>query len=126
MPISVTKYVITKYVGQATQSIVTNTIHGVLPGIGALYGQKKFEKLIVVRGEIMTLTWLLSGVIGFVILLFNPSFANLWVGANNFLNQEANLAILIMITQYLLIQNDSVLINVMLDVKSKTILGFFQ
>ena len=39
-PISVTKYVITKYVGQATQSIVTNTIHGVLPGIGALYGQK--------------------------------------------------------------------------------------
>lgn len=125
-PISVTKYVITKYVGQATQSIVTNTIHGVLPGIGALYGQKKFEKLIVVRGEIMTLTWILSGVIGFVILLFNPSFANLWVGANNFLNQEANLAILIMITQYLLIQNDSVLINVMLDVKSKTILGFFS
>ncbi|MDG2275618.1 MAG: hypothetical protein P8L28_07220, partial [Flavobacteriaceae bacterium] len=125
-PIYVTKYVVTKYVGQATQSIVTNTIHGVLPGIGALYGQKKFEKLLLVRSEIMTLTWMLSGVIGFIILLFNPSFANLWVGSVNFLNQEANLALLIMITQYLLIQNDSVLINVMLDVKSKTILGFIS
>ena len=40
LAISVTKYVITKYVGQATQSIVTNTIHGVLPGIGALTDRK--------------------------------------------------------------------------------------
>ena len=125
-PIYVTKYVVTKYVGQATQSIVTNTIHGVLPGVGALYGQKKFKKLTVIRSKIMSLTWALSGVIGFIILLFNTSFATLWVGANNFLSQEANFAILIMITQYLLIQNDSVLINVMLDVKSKTLLGLFS
>ena len=74
----------------------------------------------------MSLTWALSGVIGFIMLLFNTSFATLWVGANNFLSQEANFAILIMITQYLLIQNDSVLINVMLDVKSKTLLGLFS
>ena len=125
-PIVVTKYVITKYIGQATQGVITNVIHGVLPGVGSLFGQKEFQKLIIVRYEMNIITWLLSGIIGFVILLFNSSFVELWVGADNYLNQEANFAILLMIVQYLFIQNDSVLINTMLDVKSKTLLGLLS
>ena len=125
-PIVVTKYVVTKYIGQATQGIITNVIHGVLPGVGTLFGQKEYQKLVKVRADMMLITWLLSGIIGFIILVFNSSFANLWVGSNNYLNQEANFAILLMVVQYLFIQNDSVLINTMLDVKSKTILGLIS
>lgn len=125
-PIVVTKYVVTKYIGQATQGIITNVIHGVLPGVGTLFGQKKFQKLVKVRADMILITWLLSGIIGFIILAFNSSFASLWVGADNYLNQESNLAILLMVVQYLFIQNDSVLINTMLDVKSKTILGLIS
>jgi O-antigen/teichoic acid export membrane protein len=125
-PIVVTKYVVTKYIGQATQGIVTNVIHGVLPGVGTLFGQKKYQKLVSIRSDMILITLLMSGIIGFVILIFNSSFANLWVGSSNYLTQEANFAILLMVVQYLFIQNDSVLINTMLDVKSKTILGLIS
>lgn len=125
-PLYVAKYSITQYVAYASQGMVGNILHGVLPGIGSIYGQKQFKRLLKVRDDMMMITGLLLGLIGFIIIAFNISFANLWVGSGNYLGRFDNLLVMIMVTQFVFIQNDSVLINTMLDVKQKTIMGLLS
>src|SRR5690625_8000336 len=45
-PMLVTKYVITKYIANAVDGVVRNIIHGVCPGIGALYGNRRYHNLL--------------------------------------------------------------------------------
>ena len=104
-------------------------IIGLLTGLGKLYGNREFDKLIKVRFQINLVTWSFAILSGFIILIFNNSFINLWVGDNQIgspVSPVINLMILIMVTQYLLIQNDSMLLSVILHLKSKVILGLFS
>ena len=126
-PVFVTKYVITKYLSYSILSgFINNIVHGALPGIGNLFGKKEYKKLSDIRQNIMVTTLLFSVGLGFIILLFNHSFIGLWSKADLFIGQKENLIILVMVVQYIFIQNDSTIINTTLDIKSKTIIGLFS
>lgn len=126
-PVFVSKYVITKYISHSVLSgLVYNLVHGAMPGVGKLFGEKEYQKLSKIRNTITSATVLLCVVIGSVILLFNHSFISLWANESLFVGQIENLIILLMIIQYIFIENDSNLILVTLDVKTKTLISLFS
>ena len=122
-PVLVTQYVITQYLANAVHGIVKNIINGVFPGIGKLYGNREYEKLMKVRKHVMLLTWLFAVSIGSVIILFNESFIELWVTESEYAGQLVNLLILLSVIQYLFIQNDSVIIDTTLELSQKVYFG---
>jgi O-antigen/teichoic acid export membrane protein len=122
-PAVVTMYAITKFTSMAIQGVVSNTVHGVIPGIGGLIGKEDFKKAANVREQIMILTWLLGTALGAVILLYNESFVGLWVGEEHFAGHTVNMLIVLMILQFIFIQNDGAIINVTLNMKMKVLLA---
>lgn len=122
-PILVTQYVITEYLIKAVQGTINNVVHGVLPGMGKLYGEGNYEKMDEARNQIMLLTWLLAVIVGSIVIVFNESFIQVWVGDDIYAGQLVNIMILLVGIQYLFINNDSTLINLSLDIKQKVFLG---
>lgn len=124
-PVLVTQYVITQYLANAAHGIVRNIINGVFPGIGKLYGNREYEKLMKVRKNVMLLTWLFAVSIGSVIIMFNENFIELWISdtESKYASQMVNLLILLTIMQYLFIQNDSVIIDTTLELSQKVYFG---
>ncbi len=122
-PIYVTQYVITEYMIKAVQGIINNVIHGVLPGMGKLYGTGELEKMNQARNHIMLLTWLLAVIIGSLVIAFNEAFIKVWIGEDIFAGQLVNILILLVGVQYLFFNNDSTLINLTLEIKHKVFLG---
>jgi len=122
-PALVTQYVITEYLMRAANGTISNVVHGVIPGIGKLYGSGHYEKLNKAREYIMLLTWIIGGTICTVVILLNESFIHLWIGSNQFAGQTVNILIVLVVFQYMFIQNDSAIINTTLDIKQKVYIG---
>lgn len=122
-PILVTQYVITKYLANTLQGLIANVINGVVPGIGKLYGNEEYEKLHKVRNDMMNITWLLCLTIACIIIMFNESFLGLWIGQDKYAGHITNLLIVLMIVQYIFIQNDGAIINTTLEIKEKVYFG---
>jgi len=122
-PALVTQYVITEYFMKAANGTIANVVHGVIPGIGKLYGSGHYEKLYKAREHIMLLTWIIGGTIGTVVILLNESFIHLWIGPNQYAGQFVNILIVLVAFQYMLIQNDSAIINTTLNIKKKVYIG---
>jgi len=118
-PIMVTQYVITKYLANTVQGLITNIIHGVIPGLGKLYGNGAYERLFKAREHMMLITWIFAVSIGTLVLVFNESFLIIWIGEGKFAGGLSNILIVIMITQYMFIQNDAAIIQITLDLKQQ-------
>src|SRR5690625_1821870 len=114
-PTLVVQYVITEYLMKAANGTIANVVHGVIPGIGKLYGSGDYNKLNKARKHVMLITWILAVSIGAIVILFNESFIQLWIGSEQYAGQFVNLLIVIVAFQYVFIQNDSAIINVTLD-----------
>lgn len=119
----VTVYTLTGYAAQTVLGIMSITIGAAIPGLGGLIGGKQYDESAVVRGEMMTATWLLTTAIGVTILLWNRSFVNLWVGMAHYAGPLANLLIVLAVTQLSFIRNDAFIIDLTLDLSRKVILG---
>jgi O-antigen/teichoic acid export membrane protein len=122
----VTVYSLTRYVTETIIYFITVVVFGIAPGLGRFVGSGDFSKALRVRNEIMLFTWLLATVAGITILLWNHSFVQLWVGAKYYAGLTPNLLIILMITQFVLIQNDSTIINLTLDLRRKVLLGLLS
>ena len=122
-PILVTQYVITKYLVNTVQGMVGNVVHGVIPGMGKLYGNKEYDKLMKVREHVMLLTWLLAVTIGSLVIIFNESFLLLWIGEGHFAGQVTNVLIIIMIVQFIFSENDRVIVFTTLDISKMVYMG---
>jgi len=122
-PVLVTQYVITEYLIKAASSLVNNMVHGVMPGIGKLYGTGDHQKLYHARNVVMQLTWLMAAAIGSVVILNNGLFIGLWTGADHYAGDVAGALIVVVAMQYLFIQNDSMIIDTTLNIRSKLFLG---
>ncbi len=125
-PILVSKYVITSYMSEMIKGATMYVVSGVLPGIGKLYGNKEYEKIINVKEQVRILTWVFCVAIGSMGLVFNQSFVNLWVGEEQFAGQLSNLLLILIVVQYMMLYNDSVIIDVTLNVKKKVYYGIFS
>lgn len=123
---AVTKYVITYYLIKSIRGIIGNVVHGVLPGIGSLYGKKEYKKLAKVRGDAIFIAWCIVTCIGSIVLMFNQSFVNLWIVGDEYAGQLVNLLILITVVQYLFFKIDGAIILTTLDVKFKLLIGIIS
>ncbi len=120
---SVTDYSLTKYAPEVLISLVAIMVFGIAPGLGGIIGSGDKKRAGGVRGEIMALTWLIVTVIGTTVLVWNKAFLNLWVGGKYYLGAIPNLLIIVVITQFVLIRNDSNFIDLTLRLRKKVILG---
>jgi O-antigen/teichoic acid export membrane protein len=120
---TVTTYSLTRFVPESLVGLIQIVVFGVMPGLGGILGRGEIQRASRVRGEIMVLTWLVATVAGVTMLLWNRSFVSLWVGAEYFAGSLPMLLILLMVTQFVLIRNDANVIDLMLDLRSKVLLG---
>ena len=119
----VTIYTLTKYVPETLIDFVAIVVLGITPGLGGIIGSGDLKKAARVRNEIMVFTWLVITVAGSTIVLWNQSFAQLWVGSEYYAGTIANLLIVLMAMQFALIRNDAFIIDLTLKLRSKVILG---
>ncbi len=122
----VTTYTLTKYIPEALIQLVATFVVGVAPGLGGIIGAGDFKKANQVRTDIMAFTWLLCTMAGAVILLWNHAFVRLWVGGQYDAGPYAALLIVIMMIQLTIIRNDANIIDLTLDVRTKSLLGLFS
>lgn len=120
---SVTAYTLTKYIPETVIAIIAILVNGIIPGLSGIVGTGDFTKVTQVRSEIMSLTWLIITVIGTTILVWNRHFLGLWVGSDRFTGTFANLLIVIVVVQFVLIRTDGVIINLTLRVQRKVLYG---
>ncbi|MCH6201734.1 oligosaccharide flippase family protein [Aquiflexum sp. LQ15W] len=121
-PEIVTIYVLTMFTTSALKGVLDSVVSGVIPGIGTFFGLGEFDKIRKSRLLISNLIWFTSFSFGNAILLFNPSFLNLWVGRENFAGSFENFLILLMAIQYIFFFTTGNFINVTLDLKTKVYL----
>ncbi len=120
---SVTTYTLTKYASETLIMFVAIMVFGITPGLGRIIGSGGLKKAADVRNEIMSLTWLLATVLGITIILWNWAFIGLWVGADYYAGSMANLLIVIVVVQFVLIRNDAGIIDLTLRLQRKVLLG---
>lgn len=122
----VTTYSLTKYAPETLVNIVDIVVFGVAPGLGGIIGSGDLRKAARLRGEILLLTWLVTVTAGSTILVWNRAFVGLWVGSQRFAGSTANLLILMLVAQFVLIRNDSSIIDLTLKVSKKVLLGLLS
>jgi O-antigen/teichoic acid export membrane protein len=119
----VTIYSLTKYAPEALVILVAILVFGILPGLGGLIGSGDLERAARVRGEIMSLTWLVSTAMVTTILLWNRAFIQLWVGAEYYAGSIPTLLIVIMVMQFVVLRNDACIIDLTLQLRRKVLVG---
>jgi len=120
---AVTPYTLTKSAPELLISMIAIITIGIAPGLGGILGSGDLKKAAQVRGEIMSVTWLISTSLGSTILLWNHAFINLWVGDSKYAGMIPNLLIVLMVSQLILIRNDASIIDLTLRLKQKVWMG---
>jgi O-antigen/teichoic acid export membrane protein len=116
-------YTLTKYAPEMLISIIAIMVFGSAPGLGGIIGSGDYQKAARVRGEMIALTWLIVTVMGGTILAWNQAFLSLWVGAQHYTGVYSSLLMVVMVTQMVIIRNDSSVIDLTLKLKRKVIIG---
>jgi O-antigen/teichoic acid export membrane protein len=119
-------YTLTKYAPETMISIIATLAFGISPGLGGIIGSGNYEKAARVRAEIMAITWLLVTAFGSTVLLWNHAFLSLWVGVEHYVGTIQCLLIVIVVIQFVLIRNDSFVIDMTLKLSRKVIIGFIS
>jgi O-antigen/teichoic acid export membrane protein len=120
---SVTAYSLTKYAPEMLISIIAIVIFGIAPGLGGIIGSGDLKKANKVRGEIMSISWLVITILGASVLLWNRTFVGLWAGDKYFTGDFSALLIVIVVVQFVLIRNDSNIIDLTLNIRQKVLMG---
>jgi O-antigen/teichoic acid export membrane protein len=122
----VTAYALTRYVPDAIFGLVTIAISGVMPGLGGLVGSRDLQRVVHLRSESMSLTWLIATAFGSAFLLCAEPFLGLWVGAKYYPGGVETFLIVLMVFQFALIRNDASIIDLTLELRAKVLLGLFS
>ena len=122
----VTDYTLTKYAADTVISMVAIIVFGIAPGLGGIIGAGDYARAARVRGEIMSITWLIITAVGATILLWNRSFVSLWSGPEHYVGAFPTLLIVIVVSQFVVLRNDSNVIDVSLKLRNKVLLGLFS
>jgi hypothetical protein len=124
--VSVTSYTLTKYVPEMMISIIANVVFAIMPGLGGIIGSGDLKRAIRLRGEIMSLVWLVVTAMGSSVLLWNRAFLGLWVGIERYSGSMAHLLIVIGVMQLVFIRSDATIIDLTLRLSQKVLLGLLS
>jgi len=119
----VTAYSLIKYAPETLVSLMDIVVGGVTPGLGGIIGSGDLPKAAQIRGEIMSLTWLMATASGATMILWNADFVRLWIGQEYGIGSIASVLIVLMVTQLVLIRNDSFVLDLTLSLRGKVLLG---
>lgn len=125
-PELVTTYALTRYVPETLISVIAILVFGVSPGLGGVIGSGDLSKASRIRSEMMSFTWLVGTVLGGTILLWNQSFIGLWVGPEHYAGSLPTLLIVISVMQFVLIRNESNIIDLTLELRRKVLIGILS
>ena len=117
----VATYVLTAAATRMAVTLFNFTVGATTPGIGGLIGQREYDRVAQLRGELVTLTWLFATVGGALILLWNRSFVSLWVGETHYAGMPANLLIVCVMVQTAFIRGDAFIIDAALRPRPRVI-----
>jgi O-antigen/teichoic acid export membrane protein len=112
---AVTTYVLTGYAARLAINIHSLAAEAVMPGLAGLIGEKSFERAALLRRELLAVTTIFVTAVGSTVLLWNPSFLHLWVGAENYAGPEVNLLLVLISVQSAFIRCDAYLIDAALQ-----------
>ena len=119
----VTSYSLTKYVPETIVNLVAMVVFATTPGLGGLIGAGDRDRARHVRGEIMAYTWLVTTAVGATTLVWNRAFLKLWVGGGHYAGPFATLLIILSVIQFVLIRNDSNIIDLTLQLRTKVLVA---
>jgi O-antigen/teichoic acid export membrane protein len=119
----VAAYTLSFYVIQTSVHFSAILVSSGMPGMGDIVGRGEFKKASAIRSEIMAVSWLLSAVVGTLVLLWNPPFIALWVGADQFVGYGENFLMVLLMTQLIFIRNDAFIVDVTLEISKKVVWG---
>jgi O-antigen/teichoic acid export membrane protein len=116
-------YTLTRFVADALSNVLVNPLSGVQPGLGQLIGGGEFARAVRARNEYMAFNWLVLTAAGVAIILWDRSFVGLWVGHKYFSGELTAVLVVLLTAQFVLIRNDSYIIDLTLNVRRKVLLG---
>ena len=119
----VSTYTLTKFIPEAILPLLSMLVMGGIPGLGGIIGARDHARARRVRGEVIALTWLLALAAAVGILVWNESFVALWVGEQYFAGHVQLLLLMLTLLQLALIRSDAFVIDVTLNVRTKTLTG---
>ena len=125
-PEAVTDYSLLKYAPETMISLIALLNLGITPGLGGIIGSGHLKKAANIRGEMMTLTWLVATALGATILTWNRPFLNLWVGPGHYIGSAAGFFITLVVTQFVLIRCDAGIIDISLNLRRKVLMGLLS
>lgn len=125
-PDALALYSYSRFAPQSITGIVSAAIAGLMPGLGGLIGEKKFDRAADVRAEMYLLAWFSITVMGTVALICNRSFVTRWVGADGYIGFWPYLLLVTMLMIMLFVRQDSIIIDYTLDVKQRIIISFIS
>jgi len=120
-PAAVPAYVLTGYAARTAVNLHVLAAGGAIPGIGGVIGERRHDKAIRLRHELLALTWLFATTVGATILLWNRSFLALWVGAANYAGLWINLLIVVVMAQTAFVRADAYVIDASLQPRLRVI-----
>jgi O-antigen/teichoic acid export membrane protein len=115
----VTSYVLTAYATQAVVGILSLGLAAAVPGLAQMTGADQRTRAADVRADLLVVAWLSATTVGALVLLWNRSFIDLWVGPEHFAGRAANLLLVLMLLQTVLIRCDASLLNALLRLRTR-------
>lgn len=122
-PALVTTYVLTGYAARIAAGMHVFAAGAATPGLGGLLGRRELDRAARARRELLTLTWLFVTAVGTTILVWNRSFLDLWVGAENYAGGAVNLLIVLIAAQTAFIRVEAYMIDAALRPKQRVLVG---
>jgi O-antigen/teichoic acid export membrane protein len=124
VPLSlVAAFALSKWVADAMIQVLGLIVQATIPGIGGYLGAGARHKAAALRGEVMSLVWLLGTATGTTVVVWNGAFVSLWVGSELYVGSTATLLLVVLAFQLALIRTDTFVIDVALRPRVKVLAG---
>lgn len=119
----VAAYALTKFVAESLSQALSLLVQATIPGIGGYLGAGRLRRAAALRGEVMSLLWLVGTAAGATVVAWNASFVGLWVGDDLFAGETETLLIVVLALQLAMIKADTFIIDVALIPRVKVVAG---
>ncbi len=124
VPLSVVAaFALTKWVADAMNQVLGLLVQATIPGIGGYLGSGARDRAAGLRGEVMSLVWVLGTAAGTAVIVWNETFVGLWVGDQLYAGSTVTLLLVVLAFQLALIRTDTFVIDVALVPRIKVIAG---
>ncbi len=120
---AVAAFALTKWVTDSMAQVLSMVVQATIPGIGGYLGSGARAKAAALRGEVVSLVWVLGTGIGVTIVLWNHAFVSLWVGEQLYAGDAVTLLLVVLAFQLALIRADAFIIDVALVPRVKVVAG---